>query len=82
MPVGQKYWSRAKQIIPGELYYSKSDLFLPNKWPAYTKKLDIKFGFRRKLFKYLSYMGVGTNILGYANQNVNSKFYKQLKMAI
>ena len=83
MPVGQKYWSRAKQIIPGgSLLFSKNpDLFLPNKWPAYFKKSK---GYKiwdleGNCLNDLSYMGVGTNILGYANQNVNSKVLQTIK---
>ena len=40
MPLGQKMWLRAKNIIPGgTMLFSKNpDLFLPKKWPSYFTK--------------------------------------------
>ena len=40
MPIGQKMWRRAKNIIPGgTMLFSKNpDLFLPKKWPSYFKR--------------------------------------------
>ena len=40
MDSGQKLWNKAKTIIPGgnQLLSKRSELFLPNLWPAYYKK--------------------------------------------
>ncbi len=83
MSIGQKTWKRAKNIIPGgTMLFSKNpDLFLPNKWPAYFKKSK---GFKiwdldGNCLNDLSYMGVGTNILGYANSRINNKVLQTIK---
>tara|TARA_B110000977_G_scaffold28001_1_gene35691 strand:- start:17748 stop:19778 length:2031 start_codon:yes stop_codon:yes gene_type:complete len=74
---GQKLWRFAKSIIPGgTMLLSKDpDRFLPDLWPAYFSRargcqiwdLDGK-----KYFD-LSSMGVGTNVLGYANKKIDKK---------
>ncbi|AFS47875.1 Cytidylyltransferase,Aminotransferase class-III [alpha proteobacterium HIMB5] len=83
MSIGQKTWKRAKNIIPGgTMLFSKNpDLFLPNKWPAYFKKSK---GFKiwdldGNCLNDLSFMGVGTNILGYANSSINNKVLQTVK---
>ena len=83
MITGQKVWKRAKNIIPnGSLLFSKNpDLFLPLKWPAYFKKTK---GFKiwdldNNIYNDLSYMGVGTNILGYNFPDVEKRVLKTIK---
>ncbi len=79
----QKKWKRAKAIIPGGnmLLSKKPELFLPEKWPAYYKKAkgceiwDID----GKKFFDLATMGVGTNILGYCNNEVDQAVIKSVK---
>ena len=71
----QKFWRRANAVILGgnSLLSKNPNLFLPNKWPTYFTKskgcyvwdLDSK-----KLID-MSLMGVGTNILGYCNHEVD-----------
>ena len=80
---GQKIWKRAKKIIPGgTMLFSKNpDLFLPNKWPAYFSKSK---GYKiwdldDRCFKDLSFMGVGTNILGYAHPRIEKKVLQTIK---
>lgn len=72
---GQKFWKRAKNVIPGgTMLFSKNpNLFLPNKWPAYFSKTKGCFIWDLEKKKYidLSFMGVGTNILGYNNKFVD-----------
>ena len=81
MNTGQKVWKRAQKIIPGgTMLFSKNpDLFLPDKWPAYFSKSK---GYKvwdldGNCFTDLSFMGVGTNILGYANPKIEKKVFKQ-----
>lgn len=83
MITGQKIWKRAKQIIPGgTMLFSKNpDLFLPDKWPAYfnrSKKNKI-WDLDGNCFNDLSYMGVGTNILGYAHPYIEKKVIETIK---
>ena len=80
---GQKLWKRALDIIPdGNMLLSKRpDFFLPKLWPVYftkAKGMNI-WDLEKKKYYDLSIMGVGTNILGYANNEVNSKVKLALK---
>ena len=81
---GQKVWQRAKKIIPGgTMLFSKNpDLFLPNKWPAYFKKSKgcKIWDLDNNCFNDLSYMGVGTNILGYSHPRVEKKVIKTVQL--
>ena len=77
---GQKLWIRAKNIIPGgTMLFSKNpDLFLPKFWPAYfskTKGINI-WDLEGRKYADMSYMGVGTNILGYSDKNVDDAVRK------
>ena len=80
MNLGQKFWKRANSIIPGgSMLFSKNpDLFLPKKWPAYfskTKGCQI-WDLENKKFFDISFMGVGTNLLGYSNKFVDKAVKK------
>ena len=83
MPLGQKMWTRAKNVIPGgTMLFSKNpDLFLPKKWPSYFTKAKDCFIWDLENKKYLdmSFMGVGTNVLGYANSKIDNKVIKSIK---
>jgi len=75
MNTGEKLWKRARNVIAGGnmLLSKRADMHLPVGWPAYFSKskgckvwdLDgnelLDFGF----------MGIGTNILGYAHPEVD-----------
>ena len=83
MNQGQKFWKRANNIIPGgTMLFSKNpDLFLPKKWPAYfskTRGCNIWDLDKKKYFD-ISFMGVGTNILGYSNRFVDKAVKKIIK---
>lgn len=77
MKKGQELYKKAKQIIPGGtmLLSKKPELFLPEFWPSYFSKakgckiwtLD-----NEKLID-MSLMGVGTNSLGYGNDEVDNE---------
>ncbi len=83
MSSGQKMWKRAKKIIPGgTMLFSKNpDNFLPKQWPAYYSKAHKSFIWDLDDNKFIdmSYMGVGTNILGYSNKKVDNEVIKYLK---
>jgi glutamate-1-semialdehyde 2,1-aminomutase len=72
---GQKLWKRAKTIIPGGnmLLSKRSEMFLPDRWPSYFSKAKGVSVWDLDGDEYLdmSIMGVGTNTLGYGNQEVD-----------
>ncbi len=72
---GQKLWRRAKRVIPGGnmLLSKRPELFLPNLWPAYFSKAKGCYVWDLDGIMYIdmSIMGVGTNILGYGNPEVD-----------
>ena len=80
MSSGQKMWKKAKKIIPGGnmLLSKRTEMFHPLSWPAYFDKAKGCNIWDLDGNKYLdmSLMGVGTNILGYANSDVDN-FVKQ-----
>ena len=80
---GQKLWKRALNIIPdGNMLLSKRpDFYLPKLWPVYFSKAKDMSVWDLENNKYfdLSLMGVGTNILGYANNKVNAQVNLTLK---
>ena len=50
------------------------NMFLPNKWPTYFSKANgcIIWDLNKKKYIDMSLMGVGTNILGYCNREVDN----------
>ena len=73
-------WLRAKKRIPkGNMFYSKHpDRFLPYGWPTYFKSaqgIKIK-DYNSNEYLDFSMMGIGTNVLGYANSKVDSAVKK------
>ena len=79
----KKLWSIAKKIIPGgTMLLSKNpDRYLANKWPAYYKKASgcCIWTIDNEKFYDLGMMGVGTNILGYANKTINNAVIKAVQ---
>jgi glutamate-1-semialdehyde 2,1-aminomutase len=77
-----KLWSKAKKIIPtGNNFYSKNPSRINFKdWPIYfTKAKGCKIWDLDGNYYYdFSYMGVGTNILGYSNSTINKKIIKSI----
>ena len=72
---GQKLWQRAKTVIPaGNMLLSKRpEMFLPDHWPAYYTRSEGCNVWDLDGTKYIDMclMGVGTNILGYAREEVD-----------
>jgi len=75
MGTGQKLWKRAKQVIPGgNMILSKRvEMFLPEQWPAYFSKAEgcRVWDLDGNMYTDMSIMGIGTNILGYGNSEVD-----------
>lgn len=75
MGKGQDLYKKAKEIIPGGtmLLSKRPEMFLPEHWPAYFSKAKGSYVWDLEGNKYLdmSIMGIGTNTLGYGNDNVD-----------
>ena len=77
---GSQLWDDAKRVIPGgnQLLSKRSERFLPGLWPAYYSKAkgcevwDIE---GRKYYDFAQ-MGVGSCVLGYADEDVNQAVIK------
>lgn len=75
MGEGQKLWKRAKRVIPGGnmLLSKRAEMFLPEQWPAYySKSKGCKvWDLDGNEYTDMSIMGIGTNILGYGNPEID-----------
>ena len=78
--IGKLLWKNAKKIMPGgNMFLSKRpEMFLPDLWPSYYQKatgieITTLDGIKIKDF---SYMGIGTCILGYKDEDVNKEVHK------
>jgi len=80
MNLGQSLWKKAKSIIPGGnmLLSKKSEMFLPDIWPAYFSKAKgcKVWDLDGREYIDMSLMGVGTNILGYGHPEVDATVQK------
>lgn len=79
---GQKLWRRAKQIIPGGnmLLSKRAEMFLPDLWPAYFSRAKgcKVWDLDGNEYIDMSIMGIGTNTLGYGNQEVDDAVVKTI----
>lgn len=73
---GQRLYEQAKTIIPGgtQLLSKRPEMFLPVYWPAYYSKAKgcRVWDMDGNEFIDVSFMGIGANVLGYANDEVDS----------
>lgn len=73
---GQNLYKEAKKVIPGgtQLLSKRPEMFLPDLWPAYYSKAKgcKVWDLDGKEYTDVSYMGIGANVLGYANDEVDS----------
>lgn len=76
MDSGQKLWKRAKQLIPGGnmLLSKRAEMFLPEQWPAYFSKAKgcKVWDLDGKEYIDMSFMGIGTNTLGYGHPEIDA----------
>ena len=82
MDKGQTLWQKSKQIIPGGnmLLSKRSEMFLPGKWPSYFKKAKgcHVWDLNDKKLLDMSIMGIGTNVLGYGDNEVDKAVIKNI----
>ena len=73
---GQLLYKKAKKIIPGgtQLLSKRPEMFLPDYWPAYySKAKGCKiWDLDGNEYTDVSFMGIGANTLGYANDEVDA----------
>ena len=78
----QKLYKKAKLLIPGgtQLLSKRPEMFLPNYWPAYYSKAKgcEVWDLDNRKYTDMSYMGIGSCVLGYADPDVN----KAVKSAV
>lgn len=77
---GKAMWKKAVSLIPGgtQLLSKRSEMFLPDQWPSYfdkAKGIEVIDVDGNKLMD-MSIMGVGSCILGYADDDVNAAVKK------
>lgn len=73
--ISQKLYKKAKKIIPGgtQLLSKRPEMFLPEFWPAYYEKAKgcVVWDLDGNEYIDMSFMGIGSCILGYADNDVN-----------
>jgi len=83
MGSGQELYKRAKALIPGGtmLLSKRPEMFLPEQWPSYfskTKGCNVWDLDGRELID-MCIMGIGTNTLGYGNDEVDAAVLETVK---
>ena len=80
---GQKLYKKAKMLIPGGtmLLSKRPEMFLPEHWPSYFSKAKgcQVWDLDGNEFTDMSIMGIGTNTLGYGNDEVDAAVMETVK---
>ena len=73
---------RSCKYIPGGnmLIFKRPQQFLPENWPTYFQKCLFVWDLDGNKFVDMATMGVGTNILGYGNNEVDKAVKRAIKM--
>lgn len=73
---GQDLYTKAKKLIPGGtmLLSKRPEMFLPDNWPSYYSKAKgcNVWDLDENEYTDMSIMGIGTNTLGYGNDEVDT----------
>jgi len=81
---GADLWRRARKVIPGGnmLLSKRPEMFLPEKWPTYFSRAKGCEVWDLSGRKYLdmSIMGIGTNLLGYGQAEVDDAVRNVVEM--
>ena len=85
MDFTDKFWKKAIKLIPGgtHLFSKRPENFSKKNWPKYFRKAKGCFiwDFDNKKYLDMGFMGVGTNILGYANKIIDDQVIRTIKSA-
>lgn len=80
MGKSQELYKHAKKLIPGgtQLLSKRPEMFLPENWPAYYSKVKgcHVWDLDGKEYMDASYMGIGANVLGYCDDEVDAAVLK------
>jgi len=83
MGKGQELYKIAKTLIPGGtmLLSKRPEMFLPEHWPSYFSKAEgcKIWDLEGNEYFDVSIMGIGTNILGYCNKEVDDTVIQAVK---
>lgn len=83
MGKGQDLYKKAKTLIPGGtmLLSKRPEMFLPEQWPAYFSKSKgcSVWDLDGKEYRDVFIMGIGTNILGYGDDEVDAVVMKTIQ---
>ncbi len=83
MKTGQRLYKRGKKIIPGGtmLLSKRPEMFLPENWPSYFSKAKGAklWDLDNNEYIDMSIMGIGTNSLGYGNEEVDKAVSDTIK---
>ncbi|WP_228411658.1 aminotransferase class III-fold pyridoxal phosphate-dependent enzyme [Chryseobacterium sp.] len=83
MGTGQELYKKAKTLIPGGtmLLSKRPEMFLPDQWPSYFSKAKgiSVWDLDGKELLDMSIMGIGTNTLGYGNDEVDQAVIETVK---
>jgi glutamate-1-semialdehyde aminotransferase len=83
MGTGQELYKKAKTLIPGGtmLLSKRPEMFLPDQWPSYfSKSKGCKvWDLDGKELIDMCIMGIGTNTLGYGNDEVDAAVIETVK---
>jgi len=83
MGTGQELYKKAKTLIPGGtmLLSKRPEMFLPENWPSYYSKAKGSYLWDLDGNKLLDMciMGIGTNSLGYGNDEVDAAVMETVK---
>lgn len=83
MGKGQELYKKAKTLIPGGtmLLSKRPEMFLPDNWPSYYSKAKgcKVWDLDGKEYIDMSIMGIGTNTLGYGNDEVDEAVIKTVR---
>ena len=86
MGKSQELYNKAKKIIPGgtQLLSKRPEQFLPNLWPAYFEKAEgcKVWDLDGKAYYDMSYMGIGSCILGYKDKDVDEAVKKVIDKGV
>jgi glutamate-1-semialdehyde 2,1-aminomutase len=83
MGKGQELYKKAKTLIPGGtmLLSKRPEMFLPDNWPSYYSKAKgcKVWDLDGKEYIDMCIMGIGTNTLGYGNDEVDEAVIKTVR---
>jgi len=83
---GQKLYRRALELIPGgtQLLSKRPEMFAPEIWPAYYSKAKgcRVWDLDDNEYIDMSIMGIGANILGYADDDVDNAVIEAVKSGV